>query len=60
MTDTMQATVFIGNPSSTLSAFIARSRVALGHEHSYLCRARNERGEWDQARRVPGKNRTSS
>jgi len=44
MTLAVMATVFIGNPASTLSGFIARSRVALGFEHSYMYLARNEKG----------------
>ena len=50
MSKTMQANVFIGNPASTMSEFIARSRVALGFEYNYLCLARNKHGQWD---RVP-------
>ncbi|KAL7451174.1 hypothetical protein ACHAWC_003002 [Mediolabrus comicus] len=38
--------VFIGNPASTFSGFIAKSRLALGKGHSYLFRAKNEKGEW--------------
>ena len=47
----MQADVFIGHPSSTMSGFIARSRVALGFEQNYLYLARDDRGAW---RRVHG------
>jgi hypothetical protein len=43
----VMATVFIGNPASTMTEFIARSRVALGFGGSnYLYRAKDENGEW--------------
>ena len=38
------ATVFIGNPASTLSGFIAKSRIALGYDNTYLFRKRKEKG----------------
>ena len=37
------ATVFIGNPGSTFSIFIAKSRVALGFSHTFLFR------KWDDS-----------
>jgi hypothetical protein len=41
------ATVFIGNPGSTFSIFIAKSRLALGFSHTYLFRKYEENsGEW--------------
>ncbi|KAL7475130.1 hypothetical protein ACHAW6_001052 [Cyclotella cf. meneghiniana] len=38
--------VFIGNPVSSYSGFITKSRLSLGLGHSYLFRAINEKGEW--------------
>jgi len=35
-----------GNPASTFSGFIAKSRLALGFGHSYLFRAKDENGAW--------------
>ena len=46
MTVAMLSTVFIGNPASTFSGFIAKSRLALGYEHSYLFRKKDENGNW--------------
>lgn len=46
MTLAALANVFIGNPASTVSAFIARSRMALGADHTYMYRAKTEDGEW--------------
>jgi len=46
MTTATMANVFIGNPASTFSSFIAKSRLALGFGHNYLYRAKNEEGEW--------------
>ncbi len=46
MTTALLGSVFIGNPASTYSAFIAKARVALGFGHNYLYRAKNEIGEW--------------
>ena len=47
MTIAIMANVFIGNPASTFSGFIAKSRVALGMDENYLFRARSEEtGEW--------------
>lgn len=47
MTAAIMSTVFIGNPASTLSGFIAKSRYALGFKDTYLFRAKNRKGEWD-------------
>jgi len=43
----IMANAFIGNPASTFSGFIAKSRLALGFDKSYLFRAKNENGEWE-------------
>ncbi|KAL7531382.1 hypothetical protein ACHAXR_004006 [Thalassiosira sp. AJA248-18] len=40
------ADVFIGNPASSFSGFIAKSRVALGYDTNYLFRRKNDNGEW--------------
>ena len=40
------STVFLGNPASSFSGFIAKSRVALGYTTNYLFRRRNEDGQW--------------
>ena len=42
----VMANAFIGNPASTFSGFIAKSRLALGYGQSYLFRAKNGDGEW--------------
>ena len=42
----IMANVFIGNPASSFSGFIAKSRVALGLGHNYLFRAKKEDGKW--------------
>jgi len=42
----VMANAFIGNPASSFSGFIAKSRLALGFGQSYLFRAKNENGEW--------------
>lgn len=42
----VMSNVFVGNPASTFSGFITKSRLALGFGHSYLFRAQNENGEW--------------
>ena len=44
----IMADAFIGNPASTFSGFIAKSRLALGFEGNYLFRAKNENGEWEE------------
>jgi len=38
--------VFIGNPASTFSGIMAKTRLALGFGHNYLFRAKNQSGEW--------------
>ena len=43
----IMSTAFIGNPASTFSGFIAKSRVALGFGNTFMFRARNEKGEWE-------------
>lgn len=43
----VMANVFIGNPASTFTGFIAKSRLALGFGQSYLFRAKNENGQWE-------------
>jgi hypothetical protein len=40
------ASAFIGNPASTFSTFIAKSRLSLGFGQNYLFRNVNEEGEW--------------
>ena len=42
--------MFIGHPSSTMSGFIGRSRVALGFEHNYIYLAKDENGSWKTVR----------
>ena len=42
----VMSNVFIGNPASSFSGFIAKSRLALGFGHSYLFRNLDEQGEW--------------
>ncbi|KAL7426540.1 hypothetical protein ACHAXH_001623 [Discostella pseudostelligera] len=37
---------FIGNPASTFTGFIANSRVALGYNHNYVYRKKDENGAW--------------
>lgn len=54
MTLAVMANVFIGNPSSTMSGFIARSRVALGFEHNYMYMAMDENGMWARVHGVLG------
>ncbi|KAL3821844.1 hypothetical protein ACHAXA_002597 [Cyclostephanos tholiformis] len=46
MTAAIMGNVFIGNPASSYSSFIAKARVALGFRHNYLFRARDMNGEW--------------
>jgi len=40
------ANVFIGNPASTLSGAIARSRTVFGYGNTYMYTARDEGGQW--------------
>jgi len=42
----VMADVFIGNPASSFSGFIAKSRVSLGYDDNYLFRKKNDDGEW--------------
>mmetsp|Transcript_5601 Transcript_5601/g.11529 ORF Transcript_5601/g.11529 Transcript_5601/m.11529 type:complete len:469 (-) Transcript_5601:262-1668(-) len=46
MTLAIMSNAFIGNPASSLSAFIAQSRVAFGLNNTYLFRSRDGGGEW--------------
>ena len=46
LTLAIMSNVFIGNPASSFSGFIAKSRLALGFGHNYLFRAMDENGEW--------------
>jgi len=46
MTLGVLSNVFIGNPASSFSGFIAKSRLALGKGHTYLFRARDNEGKW--------------
>ena len=51
ITAAVMSSVFIGNPASTLSGFIAKSRVALGYTDNYLFRKRKDRlNEWKDVR----------
>jgi hypothetical protein len=52
ITAAVMSSVFIGNPASTLSGFIAKSRVALGYTDNYLFRKRknNRLNEWKDVR----------
>jgi hypothetical protein len=42
----VMSNVFIGNPASTFTGFIAKARLALGFGHNYLFRAKDEDGSW--------------
>ena len=45
----IMSNVFIGNPASTFSGFIAKSRLALGFDNTFMFRAQNEStGEWEE------------
>jgi len=47
ITIAIMSTIFIGNPASTLSGFIAKSRVALGYKTNYLFRRKVDEGtQW--------------
>ena len=46
ITAAIMSDAFIGNPASSFSAFIAKSRVAFGFNNTYLFRARDENGGW--------------
>ena len=41
----IMATAFIGNPASTFSGFIAKSRIALGFDQNFLFRVKKD-GKW--------------
>jgi hypothetical protein len=42
----IMSNVFIGNPASALSTFIAKAKLSLGFGHNYSSRAKDENGEW--------------
>jgi hypothetical protein len=43
----IMSNVFIGNPASSFSGFIAKSRLALGFGHNYMFRAKDQTtGKW--------------
>ena len=46
ITAALMADVFIGNPASTFSGFIAKSRVALGYDTTYMFRKKDDDGMW--------------
>jgi len=46
MTLALLSNAFIGNPASTFTGFIANSRVALGYNHNYVYRKKEENGAW--------------
>lgn len=46
LTLAVMSNVFIGNPASSISGFIARSRIALGYGHNYLFRAKDTKTGW--------------
>lgn len=46
ITTAVMADVFIGNPASSFSGFIAKSRLALGYKTTYLFRRKNPDGTW--------------
>ncbi|KAL7528917.1 hypothetical protein ACHAWF_003942 [Thalassiosira exigua] len=39
--------VFIGNPASSMTQFIGRTRVALGLGGNFIYRAKDDKGEWE-------------
>lgn len=41
----IMANAFVGNPASTFSGFIAKSRIALGFDNNFLFRVKKD-GEW--------------
>ena len=46
LTLAIMSNVFIGNPVSTFSGIIAKSRLALGFGHNHLFRAKDGSGNW--------------
>ncbi|KAL7552588.1 hypothetical protein ACHAWF_015830 [Thalassiosira exigua] len=46
ITAAVMSDVFIGNPASSFSGFIAKSRVALGYNNNFLFRKKKTNGEW--------------
>mmetsp|Transcript_4073 Transcript_4073/g.6723 ORF Transcript_4073/g.6723 Transcript_4073/m.6723 type:complete len:280 (+) Transcript_4073:275-1114(+) len=49
LTLALMANAFIGNPASTFTGFIAKSRLALGFGHNYLFRAKhNYTNQWKE------------
>eukprot|EP00584_Thalassiosira_punctigera_P022684 CAMPEP_0172573088 /NCGR_PEP_ID=MMETSP1067-20121228/136011_1 /TAXON_ID=265564 ORGANISM="Thalassiosira punctigera, Strain Tpunct2005C2" /NCGR_SAMPLE_ID=MMETSP1067 /ASSEMBLY_ACC=CAM_ASM_000444 /LENGTH=605 /DNA_ID=CAMNT_0013365685 /DNA_START=46 /DNA_END=1863 /DNA_ORIENTATION=- len=48
LTLAIMSNAFIGNPASTFTGFIAKSRLALGFGHNYLFRAKDKNGEWKE------------
>lgn len=51
ITAALMANVFIGNPASTFSGFIAKSRLAVGYQakRTFMFRKKNEDGKWVDA-----------
>merc|ERR1712127_407265 len=45
----VMANVFVGNPASTMSQFMAESRLALGLGHNNMYMARDENCQWKKA-----------
>lgn len=43
----IMSNAFIGNPASTFSGFIAKSRLALGLGNTFMFRGKNDDGEWE-------------
>lgn len=46
MTFAIMSNAFVGNPASSLSSFIAHSRLAFGFNNTSLFRKMDENGEW--------------
>jgi len=46
ITAAVMSNVFIGNPASSFSGFIAKSRLALGYHETFLFRKKDSNGEW--------------
>ena len=49
ITAALMADVFTGNPASTFSGFIAKSRLAFGYDATFMFRKRSEDGNWVNA-----------